>query len=74
MTEGELQDITLTCADCGKPFIFSIGEQLFYYSKQLSPPKRCKACLADRKSRIIPGTIKDWLRDIREAENAHSRT
>jgi len=34
----------ITCSDCGTTFEFSDSEQAFYASKQLTPPKRCKAC------------------------------
>ena len=46
----EFQDQTITCPDCGQEFIFSAGEQEFYQTKGLqNPPKRCKACRADRR-------------------------
>jgi len=37
-------DKTLTCADCGQDFIFTEGEQKYFWSKGLSEPKRCKPC------------------------------
>lgn len=44
------QDITLTCRDCGEPFIFSAGEQEFYAQKGfLNNPVRCPACRRARK-------------------------
>ncbi len=43
------QDKTLICADCGKEFIFTAGEQLFFHDKQFhNDPKRCKACKLKR--------------------------
>jgi len=45
-----LEDKTLTCAECGKSFIFTIGEQEFYESKGLqNEPKRCPDCRVNRK-------------------------
>ncbi|MCX6004198.1 MAG: zinc-ribbon domain containing protein [Chloroflexi bacterium] len=45
-----LEEKTLTCAECGKPFIFTIGEQEFYESKGLqNEPKRCADCRSNRK-------------------------
>jgi len=38
------QDKTLTCVDCGQPFVFTAGEQEFYAQKGFqNAPKRCKA-------------------------------
>jgi CxxC-x17-CxxC domain-containing protein len=38
-------DRLLTCADCGGEFIFTAGEQLFFFDKQFkNDPKRCKPC------------------------------
>lgn len=39
------EDKTLICAQCGKEFTFTAGEQEFYQEKGLqSEPKRCKDC------------------------------
>lgn len=43
----------LTCCDCGQPFIFSAGEQAFFWSKGLSQPKRCPACRERRKATLV---------------------
>jgi CxxC-x17-CxxC domain-containing protein len=41
----EFLDRLLTCADCGGEFIFTAGEQLFFFDKQFkNDPKRCKPC------------------------------
>ncbi len=43
-------DKTLTCRDCGTPFVFTQGEQAFYASKGLTnEPTRCPDCRAARK-------------------------
>jgi CxxC-x17-CxxC domain-containing protein len=45
----EFQDKVLTCIDCGASFIFTAGEQLFFYDKQFkNQPKRCKSCKSKR--------------------------
>ena len=45
------EDKTLTCSDCGKPFIFTAAEQEFYASKGFeNEPKRCKECRMNKKN------------------------
>jgi CxxC-x17-CxxC domain-containing protein len=45
----EFVDRLLTCADCGGEFIFTAGEQLFFFDKQFkNDPKRCKPCKCKR--------------------------
>jgi CxxC-x17-CxxC domain-containing protein len=45
----EFVDRLLTCADCGQEFIFTAGEQLFFFDKQFkNDPKRCKPCKSKR--------------------------
>ena len=39
-----MQDKKLVCKDCGEEFEFSEAEQRFYQERNLSEPKRCKAC------------------------------
>lgn len=49
----EYQDRTLGCRDCGKPFIWTVGEQAFYATKGLvNEPARCPECRAARKARL----------------------
>jgi CxxC-x17-CxxC domain-containing protein len=40
----------LTCRDCGKSFVFTVGEQEFYESRGFSEPTRCADCRASRKA------------------------
>jgi hypothetical protein len=47
-------DFILRCVDCQADFIFTVAEQRFFESKQLSVPKRCKTCRAERKARLVP--------------------
>jgi CxxC-x17-CxxC domain-containing protein len=45
----EFVDRILTCSDCGGEFIFTAGEQLFFFDKQFkNDPKRCKPCKCRR--------------------------
>jgi CxxC-x17-CxxC domain-containing protein len=45
-----LADRTLTCADCGSSFVFTVGEQQFYQTKGLlNEPKRCPSCRSAAK-------------------------
>ena len=45
----EFLDRLLTCSDCGSEFIFTAGEQLFFFDKQFkNDPKRCKPCKGKR--------------------------
>jgi CxxC-x17-CxxC domain-containing protein len=43
-------DKTLTCRDCGSPFVFTAGEQEFYAQKGfMNEPTRCPSCRQARK-------------------------
>jgi CxxC-x17-CxxC domain-containing protein len=45
----EFIDRILKCNDCGAEFVFTAGEQLFFYDKQFkNDPKHCKQCKAKR--------------------------
>jgi CxxC-x17-CxxC domain-containing protein len=45
----EFVDRLLKCSDCNSEFVFTAGEQLFFYDKQFkNDPKRCKLCKAKR--------------------------
>jgi CxxC-x17-CxxC domain-containing protein len=47
----EFVDRLLTCADYGGEFIFTAGEQLFFFDKQFkNDPKRCKPCKSKRSA------------------------
>lgn len=54
----EFIDRILTCVDCGGEFIFTAGEQLFFFDKQFkNDPKRCKPCKSKRAgSAARPGS------------------
>lgn len=45
------QDKELICKDCGKPFVFTAGEQEFYAEKGFqNEPQRCKECRSAKKA------------------------
>jgi CxxC-x17-CxxC domain-containing protein len=45
----EFIDRLLKCSDCSTEFVFTAGEQLFFFDKQFkNDPKRCKLCKAKR--------------------------
>ena len=45
----QFDDRLLKCSDCGQDFVFTAGEQIFFYDKQFkNDPKRCKLCKAKR--------------------------
>ena len=54
----EFVDRILVCADCGGQFIFTAGEQLFFFDKQFkNDPKRCKPCKGRRSGAVAaPGS------------------
>jgi CxxC-x17-CxxC domain-containing protein len=43
----EYADKVLRCVNCGKDFVFTAGEQVFFHTKEFkNDPKRCKVCKA----------------------------
>lgn len=49
----EFTDKSLVCVDCHQTFIWTAGEQLFFYDKKFkNEPKRCKGCKTRRGSRM----------------------
>jgi CxxC-x17-CxxC domain-containing protein len=51
--QTEFQDTNIVCIDCGKDFIWTSGEQLFFHDKGLqNPPKRCKPCKQAKNERL----------------------
>jgi len=50
---GDYQDTPIECIDCAEEFIWTAGEQQFFYDKQLlNPPKRCKQCKKAKNRRL----------------------
>ena len=45
-----MEDKTIVCKDCGKEFVFTVGEQEFYKEKGFeNDPVRCPDCRRARK-------------------------
>jgi CxxC-x17-CxxC domain-containing protein len=46
-------DRVLKCVVCGKAFVFTADEQLFFHAKQFTnDPKHCKVCKARRAATV----------------------
>ena len=50
-----MADQELSCSDCGDTFPFRETEQAFYRERNLTPPKRCRACRDKRKTASASG-------------------
>lgn len=59
------QDIEMICTDCGQEFKFTLGEQWFYISKNLTPPRRCRTCRDKRKQ---AAKLKQQAADARDLD------
>ena len=45
------EDRTLTCQDCGQPFVFSADDQTYHAEKgYTNEPKRCPSCRQTRRN------------------------
>ena len=51
LPDPPLTDRTLTCVECQQPFVFAAGEQRYFATKDLTPPKRCQKCRAIKRAR-----------------------
>lgn len=48
-----MEDKKIICKDCGKEFVFTVGEQEFYKEKGFeNEPVRCPECRKARKQRF----------------------
>lgn len=46
-----MQDKKIICKDCGKEFVFTVGEQEFYKEHNFTnDPVRCKECRDKKKA------------------------
>lgn len=45
-----MSDERIICKKCGRPFIWSYGEQRFYKERGLDPPKHCPECRPLRRA------------------------
>ncbi len=61
------EEKTLTCADCGKSFAFTVEEQEFHAQKGFTNlPKRCPDCRSARRSERGGGSGGGYGRSSRE--------
>jgi hypothetical protein len=63
MNQQEFHDKILQCCDCGQDFVFTAGEQAYYWSKGLSEPKRDKKCRELRRQTLIPDSQSRYSRE-----------
>jgi CxxC-x17-CxxC domain-containing protein len=49
-SSGPLADRSLTCAECGAPFDFSVAEQIFYAERDIQQPAYCRTCRAHKRA------------------------
>ncbi len=55
-----MEDKEIVCKDCGKTFVFTVGEQNFYKEKGFEhEPVRCPECRKARKARLAQRTQKE---------------
>lgn len=55
-----MEDKEIVCKDCGKTFVFTVGEQNFYKEKGFEhEPVRCPECRKARKARIAQRNQKE---------------
>ena len=49
----DFQDRSIKCVDCNDPFVWTVGEQVFFHDKGLkNEPKRCKPCKQAKNDRL----------------------
>ncbi|OGO04605.1 MAG: hypothetical protein A2Y60_01870 [Chloroflexi bacterium RBG_13_54_9] len=59
LTKPNFEDKHLICVDCNQSFVWTAGDQAYYFTKGLCPVKRCPACRARRKRTILPQEVRD---------------
>ena len=47
------EDKEIICKSSGRHFVFSIGEQEFYKSKNFPTPKHCHSCAKKRRRKFL---------------------
>lgn len=59
-----MADKLIACAECGKEFVFTTGEQAFYHKKGFQDPRKCQSCRTRGKQSAVLKTIStEWKRD-----------
>lgn len=62
-----MQDMKLTCKDCGKEFDFTAGEQEFYEKNNFTQPMRCKECRDAKKAARSNNSNRNGFRSYKDA-------
>ena len=58
-----MEDKKIVCKDCGKEFIFTVGEQEFYKEKGfVNDPVRCPDCRKARKDQNLNIDSRSYLK------------
>jgi len=61
----EFEDRVISCIDCGNKFMWTAGEQQFFYDKGLQNiPKRCKPCTAAYKAKLTANHPRFWIKCV----------
>lgn len=61
----DYEDKTLTCQDCGQPFVFSADDQSFHAMKGFTnEPKRCANCRSSRRNERNSGGYSQGPREM----------
>ena len=69
------EDKTLTCQDCGQPFIFSADDQAYHATKGFTnEPKRCAPCRQSRRGERNTGGFGQGPREMHPAVCAECGT
>jgi len=72
--DGEFQDETIVCLDCGQEFTFTAGEQAFYKEKGLqNKPKRCAGCRQKRKQERLAKPVSEQTQETVVVEEQPKR-
>lgn len=76
-------DITITCQECGKQFIWTASDREYYRKQSLNPPKRCPDCrkrlrnMNNGRGLYYPTTsnesyLSDWERERQDWQNENN--
>lgn len=59
-----MPDKLITCYECGKEFLFTTGEQIFYRGRNFSDPRKCQSCRnRGKQNSILRAISSEWKRD-----------
>ncbi|TSC93190.1 MAG: hypothetical protein CEN89_200 [Candidatus Berkelbacteria bacterium Licking1014_7] len=59
----EYKDKKISCRDCAKDFVWSIGEQKFFDKKGLkNPPSRCPECRKSFRDKMEKGELEAQIK------------